>query len=142
MGLAAATACGIFPDQRSNPCLLCWQANSLPLNYQESSKSGFSVVINRPRTDHPNSFQVHSSVVLRTHTAMPPPPPSISRWFSSSQTETPSPLNPNSPSPSPQPPGTHPSTFCHCESHDYSRNFVDAESSSIHPFVAGLFHLT
>ena len=26
---------GIFPIQRSNPCLLHWQADSLPLSYQE-----------------------------------------------------------------------------------------------------------
>ena len=29
-------ACGIFPDQRSNPCLLHWQADSLPLGHQGS----------------------------------------------------------------------------------------------------------
>ena len=26
-------ACGIFPDQESNPCLLNWQADSLPLSH-------------------------------------------------------------------------------------------------------------
>ena len=31
-GLSCSTACGIFPDQESNPCLLHWQENSLPLN--------------------------------------------------------------------------------------------------------------
>ena len=27
-------ACGIFPDQASNPCPLPWQANSQPLDYK------------------------------------------------------------------------------------------------------------
>ena len=30
-GLSCSTACGIFLDQRLNPCLLHWQADSLPL---------------------------------------------------------------------------------------------------------------
>ena len=29
---------GIFPTQRSNPCILYWQADSLPLSRQESPK--------------------------------------------------------------------------------------------------------
>ena len=33
-GLSCSEACGIFPDQGSNPCLLCWQADSLPLSCQ------------------------------------------------------------------------------------------------------------
>ena len=35
-GLNCSTACGIFPNQGSNPCLLYWQADSLPLSYQGS----------------------------------------------------------------------------------------------------------
>ena len=31
-----AQACGIFPDQGSNLCLLHWQADSLPLSHQGS----------------------------------------------------------------------------------------------------------
>ena len=31
-----SAACGIFPDQGSNPCLLHWQADSLPLSHQGS----------------------------------------------------------------------------------------------------------
>ena len=30
--LSCSVAYGIFPDQGSNPCLLCWQADSLPLS--------------------------------------------------------------------------------------------------------------
>ena len=35
-GLSSSEACGIFPDQGSNPCLLYWQADSLPLSHLES----------------------------------------------------------------------------------------------------------
>ena len=35
-GLSHSVACGIFPDQGSNLCLLHWQADSLPPNHQES----------------------------------------------------------------------------------------------------------
>ena len=40
-GLSCSAACGIFPDQGSNSCLLHWQANSLPLSHQ-GSPSQFS----------------------------------------------------------------------------------------------------
>ena len=36
MALSCLVACGIFPDQGSNPCLLHWQADSLPLSRQGS----------------------------------------------------------------------------------------------------------
>ena len=35
-GLSCPTVCAIFPDQGSNPCLLGWQVDSLPLSYQRS----------------------------------------------------------------------------------------------------------
>ena len=31
--LSCSTTCGIFLDQGSNPCLLHWQADSLPLSH-------------------------------------------------------------------------------------------------------------
>ena len=34
--LSCPVACGIFLDQRSNPCSLHWQADSLPLCHQEN----------------------------------------------------------------------------------------------------------
>ena len=34
--LSCSAACGIFPDQGSNPCLLHWQMDSLPLSHQGS----------------------------------------------------------------------------------------------------------
>ena len=33
-GLNCSEACGIFPNQGSNPCLLHWQVDSLPLSHQ------------------------------------------------------------------------------------------------------------
>ena len=35
-GLSCSVACGIFPDQGSNPCPLYWQADSQPLRHQGS----------------------------------------------------------------------------------------------------------
>ena len=35
-GPSCSTACGIFPDQGSNPCPLRWQADSQPLRHQGS----------------------------------------------------------------------------------------------------------
>ena len=40
-GLSYFSACGIFPDHGLNPCLLHWQAESLPLSHQGSPGSGF-----------------------------------------------------------------------------------------------------
>ena len=35
-GPSCSAACGIFPDQGSNPCPLYWQADSQPLRHQRS----------------------------------------------------------------------------------------------------------
>ena len=35
-GPSCSVACGIFPDQGSNPCPLHWQADSQPLHHQRS----------------------------------------------------------------------------------------------------------
>ena len=37
-GPSCSVACGIFPDQGSNPCPLHWQADSQPLCHQESPR--------------------------------------------------------------------------------------------------------
>ena len=37
-GPSGSAACGIFPDQGSNPCPLHWQADSQPLRHQGSPK--------------------------------------------------------------------------------------------------------
>ena len=39
-GLSCCAACGVFPDQGLNPCLLYWQADSLPLD-PKGSPGGF-----------------------------------------------------------------------------------------------------
>ena len=39
-GPSCSAACGIFPDQGSNPCPLHWQADSQPLRHQGSPTSG------------------------------------------------------------------------------------------------------
>ena len=41
-GLSCSAACGIFPNQESNPCLLPWQADSSPLSRQGSPGFRFS----------------------------------------------------------------------------------------------------
>ena len=38
-GLSCSAACGIFPDQGSNPCPLHWQADSQPLHHQGSPRT-------------------------------------------------------------------------------------------------------
>ena len=42
-GLSSSTACGIFPDQGSNLCLLHFQADSLLLKHQKTLLMGFWV---------------------------------------------------------------------------------------------------
>ena len=37
-GPSCSAACGIFPDQGSNPCPLHWQADSQPLRHQGNPK--------------------------------------------------------------------------------------------------------
>ena len=44
-GLSCSAACGIFPDQGSNPCPLHWQADSQPLRHQGSPIFTFKIVI-------------------------------------------------------------------------------------------------
>ena len=40
-GPSCSAACGIFPDQGSNPCPLHWQADSQPLGHQGSPGNMF-----------------------------------------------------------------------------------------------------
>ena len=42
-GPSCSTACGIFPDQGSNPCPLHWQADSQPLHHQGSPGNMFLI---------------------------------------------------------------------------------------------------
>ena len=42
-GLSCLMACGIFPDQGLNLCLLHWQEDSLPLTHQGSPRQKISL---------------------------------------------------------------------------------------------------
>ena len=42
-GPSCSAACGIFPDQGSNPCPLHWQADSQPLRHQGSPLAAFNM---------------------------------------------------------------------------------------------------
>ena len=42
-GPSRSAACGIFPDQGSNPCALHWQADSQPLRHQGSPSLDFLI---------------------------------------------------------------------------------------------------
>ena len=44
-GPNCSTACGIFPDQGSNPCPLHWQADSQPLRHQGSPHIAFLIAL-------------------------------------------------------------------------------------------------
>ena len=52
-GLSCSAACGIFPDQGSNPCPLHWQADSSPLHHRGS-----------PPNHIPKSHSNHSNSIL------------------------------------------------------------------------------
>ena len=63
-GLSCSAACGIFPDQGSNPCPLHWQADSQPLRHQGSpdhlnftSRIGVRVYYNESNKRQPHCFQ-------------------------------------------------------------------------------------
>ena len=43
-GRSCSAACGIFPDQGSNPCPLHWQADSQPLRHQGSPLTIFILI--------------------------------------------------------------------------------------------------
>ena len=43
-GPSHSAACGIFPDQGSNPCPLHWQADSQPLRHQGSPERIVSLI--------------------------------------------------------------------------------------------------
>ena len=45
-GPSCSTACGILPDQGSNPCPLHWQADPQPLRHQGSPHTSFLKKIN------------------------------------------------------------------------------------------------
>ena len=59
-GPSCFAACGIFPDQGSNPCPLHWQADSQPLRHQGSPNAAFLIA-------HPgNDLNVHQQRLIRS----------------------------------------------------------------------------
>ena len=73
-GPSRSAACGIFPDQGSNPCPLHWQADSQPLRHQGS----------------PHYFYNQEETLALTPPApVPPPPPNnvlyLSLWSHSTE---------------------------------------------------------
>ena len=52
-GLSCSVACGIFPDQGSNPCPLYWQADSQPVRHQGSpQQTNFKVYVERQKIQY------------------------------------------------------------------------------------------
>ena len=49
-GPSCSVACGIFPDQGSNPCPQHWQADSQPLRHQGSPQSNLQIQCNPCQT--------------------------------------------------------------------------------------------
>ena len=61
-GPSCSTACGIFPDQGSNPCPLHWQADSQPLRHQGSPLASFKIPSLSLTSD--NLIMIYVSVCL------------------------------------------------------------------------------
>ena len=62
-GPSRSVACGIFPDQGSNPCPLHWQADSQPLCHQGSPPCLFD-------NNHPKKYEVRSHCGFDFHFLM------------------------------------------------------------------------
>ena len=64
-GPSRSAACGIFPDQGSNPCALHWQADSQPLRHQ-GSPTIFFILIRSAKLDT-YDFRIHFLLPLHDH---------------------------------------------------------------------------
>ena len=60
-GPSCSVACGIFPDQGSNPCLLHWQADSQPLHHQ--GKPGWRILYHWTTREVPDSTRFNYCIV-------------------------------------------------------------------------------
>ena len=60
-GPSCSAACGIFPDQGSNPCPLHWQADSQPLRHQGSPGEDFQ---------HANQMPFITKLTIYMYTAI------------------------------------------------------------------------
>ena len=65
---SCSAACGIFPDQGSNPCPLRWQADSQPLRHQGSPEQSVLMKVHIATTSHRQNRSTG------TNPAMPPQP--------------------------------------------------------------------
>ena len=59
--LSCSVACGIFPDQGSNPCPLHWQEDSKPLCHQGSPR----YLIFKKSDECTNSFTIFLTFILK-----------------------------------------------------------------------------
>ena len=76
LGLRCSAACGIFPDQGSNPCPLHWQADPQPLRHQGSpgKRAFMGVRVNsalNARYTFLNSLTLY--FVMNMYFLLPPP---------------------------------------------------------------------
>ena len=63
-GPSCSPACGIFPDQGSNPCPLHWQADPQPLRHQGSPILYFLIKINLPSNLHLSPASIFLSFIV------------------------------------------------------------------------------
>ena len=68
-GLSCSAACGILPDQGSNPCPLHWQADSQPLRHQGSPNSLFFIPV--LLKSHFFSYSVYVPWYMILHNQLP-----------------------------------------------------------------------
>ena len=67
-GVSCSMACGIFLDQGSNPCLLHWQTNSLPLSHQETPEITFLYNFAYALPFHfPSTYLILNKAFLKIH---------------------------------------------------------------------------
>ena len=64
-GLCLSTACGTFLDQGSNPCLLHWQVESLPLSHQGSPR--FYMLLTKGRLNDRLNDRLFMQLFLFSH---------------------------------------------------------------------------
>ena len=69
---SCSVACGIFPDQGSNPCALHWQADSQPLRHQGSP---LLVILMHAKVWEPYTTPVHPARCFFLFLFIPFPPP-------------------------------------------------------------------
>ena len=74
-GPSCSMACGIFPDQGSNPCPLHWQADSQPLHHQGSPSAQFYICQNKEHQTSqgcsPSRFQKKTNEHAHDESAWP-----------------------------------------------------------------------